>query len=177
MNLVKNKIIGLIGLISIFTLSAITITQSLGSISGNSGSNNGDVFPVIAQKFNIDISEPINGFRNISVKIPTNNITTDNWMRDVHMRMSIFNSDYENIEFTCKTKTPLEAGTYNLQGVLKINNVSNPSTLQIEIYKKMTDFYVKGTSSISLSEFKIDAPGMGTMKVVDEILINFDLKL
>jgi polyisoprenoid-binding protein YceI len=176
MSTIQGKI-GLISLISIFTLSAITLTQSEGTLSGNSGSNNGDVFPVIAQEFNIDISKPINGFRNISVIIPTNGITTENWMRDVHMGMSIFNSDYENIEFTCKTNTLLEMGSYNLVGELKINNVSNPSLLQIEIYNKKNNLFVKGTSTIRLSEYKIEAPGMGTMKVVDEISVNFDLKL
>jgi len=176
MNKIKTKI-NLIGLISIITLSAISLNQSAGSISGNSGSDNGDVFPVIAQDFNINVSEANDGFRDISVIIPVDEITTDNWMRDVHMRMSIFDSKYKNIEFVSKTNIPLESGIYDLAGNLKINGISNPSTLQIEIYNKGDNLFAKGSSTVSLTAYKIASPGMGSMKVKDKISINFDLKL
>jgi polyisoprenoid-binding protein YceI len=169
--------IKLIGLISIITLSAISLNQKAGSISGNSGSDNGDIFPVIAQEFNINVSEANDGFREISVIIPIDEITTDNWMRDVHLRMSIFDSKYKNIEFTSKTNIPLESGIYDLAGNLNINGKSNPSTLQIEIYNKGDKIFVKGSSTVSLKAYEIAAPGMGSMKVKDEISINFDLEL
>ena len=164
-------------LFPIIMVGAIHLSNDVGSIIGSGSSKNGDVFPVIAQEFNIHISDEISDGRTIEVSIPVKKITTENWMRDKHMQMAIFDNEFPNIVFRANTLLPIQPGNIELDGTLTINGKDRKHQLDLLLETVNSGITIKGNTQISLKEYGIKAPGMGPMKVFDLVLIDFDLKI
>ena len=86
-----------IGLIALSTFDQFS--EKNGFIKGNSESLNEDVFSIIAEKFELTISEFNSEGHNIQLTIPVSEITTDNWLRDIHMLMSVLDTSIGDITF------------------------------------------------------------------------------
>ena len=161
--------------------SYFKIFQANGFIKGNSGISNGDVFPVIAEHFELIISEFHNDGHNIQLTIPVSEISTDNWMRDLHMRLSVLDASKGDITFNTyyvgNLKDGYPNGKYELNGDMIINGISKSNKVNLSFYRKNGRDFVKGSSIVSLENYNIIAPGLGRMKVIDKISIIIDLEL
>lgn len=164
----------LIGIfLPIFVFGAIIINEDIGNISGSGGTKSGEVFPVIAQSFNLNISEPLESKRTVNVTVPVESITTEKWMRDIHMRMSVFDKSYPNVVFKAVTENELEPGNVTLDGELTINGIQKPKSVSLELKEIHGSLEAAGSFEISLDNYGIKSPGMGPMKVSDKVSINF----
>ncbi|MCH7613810.1 MAG: YceI family protein [Candidatus Marinimicrobia bacterium] len=164
-------------LLPVFIFGALQISEELGSITGSGVTKGGEVFPVVVKSFTLDISEPVAGVREITFTIPTKNITTEKWMRDVHMRMSVFKKSHPNVLFSAKTGAELVPGHVNLEGELTINSVSKPISVNLDLKDINGSLVAEGSLEVSLKEFGIKRPGMGPMKVLDTISMKFNISI
>ena len=164
-------------LLPVFILGALQISEELGSITCSGVTKGGEGFPVVVKSFTLDISEPVAGVREIRFTIPTKNITTEKWMRAVHMRMSVFKKSHPNVLFSAKTGAELVPGHVNLDGELTINGVSNAISVSLALKDINGSLVADGSLEVSLKEFGIKRPGMGQMKVLDNISIKFNISI
>ncbi len=164
-------------LLPIFVFGAIIINEDMGKITGSGETKSGEVFPVIAQSFNLDISEPLERKRHVNVTVPVASITTEKWMRDIHMRMSVFDKSYPNVIFMAETENELEPGNVTLDGELTINGVQKPKSVSFEFKEIDGSLAAAGSIEISLNNFGIKSPGMGPMKVSDKVSIHFNFSV
>lgn len=157
------------------------ISQENGFIKGDSGISNGDVFPIIAEHFELIISEFRNDGHDIQLTIPVSEISTDNWMRDFIMRISVLDASKGDITFYAHYVGNLEDGypdgIYELNGDMTINGIANSNKVNLNFYRKNGKDFVKGSAIVSLENYHILAPGLGGIKVIDKISIIIDLKL
>ena len=169
-------------LIGYFTFgSSYVNSEKNGFIKGNSGSINGNVFPVIVNFFDLIVSKFENDGHEIQLTIPVSEISTDNWMRDVHMRITVLNASKGDIIFNAHYMGNLEdgfpEGKYDLIGNLTINGITKSNRVNLNFYRKNGKDFVKGSALVSLENYNIIAPGLGGMKVIDKISIIIDLVL
>ncbi|MBL7013729.1 MAG: YceI family protein [Candidatus Marinimicrobia bacterium] len=164
-------------LLPLITVGAFHVSNDSGFITGSASSTNGDSFPVIVEYFNIQVSDPIDGVRAVDVSIPIKRITTENWMRDVHMKMSIFDNKYKTITFKANTRSELKNGSVSLDGVLTINGIEKSHQLVLSIHKKNHGLTISGATTVSLERYEISPPGMGPMKVNDKVEIELKLDI
>lgn len=176
----RNNFLILIGSFILFG-SPFTINEHSGFITGNAKLANGDFFPIIVHNFEISISDFKNESHQIEVKIPLKVVSTDNWLRDIIMKISVFDKSKGDIQFRFKYNENLKFGypngNVNLLGDLTINGITNPVFVNLEFYNKNDKSFVKGNAKISLNKFNIEAPGFSAFKVQDEVNIIFDLSL
>ncbi|MBT7512781.1 MAG: YceI family protein [Candidatus Marinimicrobia bacterium] len=161
----------------LITMGAFTLTNASGQITGSVFLTKGESFPVIVEYFDIQVSDPIDGVRTVDVSIPIKRITTENWMRDAHMRLSIFDNKYKTITFTAKTGYELKEGSVLLDGILTINGIEKSHHLDLFLLKDKQGLSVKGTTEVSLENYGIKAPGMGPMKVKDKVKIELEIHI
>ena len=170
------RVIGLF-VLPIIIMGAIKLSSQQGSIQGSASSSNGERFAVIATEFEIAISSVKNGSRTVDVSIPVKSITTENWMRDVHMKMSIFNKKFPQVEFSSSTAAEIKSGSLQLDGIMTINGIQLPHTLNLSLDDLGQEFSVKGETKVSLEAYQIASPGMGPMEVNDLVQMTFDLRI
>ncbi len=160
--------------------AALTLGQSSGYIKGD-GSTPSHGFPVVATKYTVEIgATDTSGFRLITVTVPVDEITTDNFMRDVHMRSAIFGAGkdkgIEEVVFTARTDQPVQPGSLDLAGELNVNGKSLPNKIRLAVSGDQT-LTIQGQAKVSLSAYGIDAPGMGPMEVADTVSLEFSVKV
>ncbi|NOZ07918.1 MAG: YceI family protein [FCB group bacterium] len=162
-------------LMATMAFGAVTVTETAGTITGNGSTKSGSTFPIKAQSFEITLSESAAAAKTLTVILPVKQITTDNWLRDTHMRMSIFKGDSKEVRFTATTAANLAPGTLDLPGELIINGIPVPNTLKLTITQSEADFIVEGSTTVLLSDYGIKPPGMGPMKVANELNLQFSV--
>jgi len=158
--------------------AALSLTQSQGFLSGT-GYARTHTFPVIAQVFNVEVSDPdADGIRSITVVIPVENLSTNIGMRNIHMRTSVFNGkEFPDVFFRAKTAAPLEPGNVTLDGTLTINGIDQPHALAVELKRVDGELHAIGTTLIQPTKFGLPLVGMGPMKVLDKVEMSFDITL
>ncbi len=156
--------------------AGITINAGNGTLEGQGHARTHN-FPVIAKQFTITISDPDNsGSRSIQVSLKVKELTTNNFLRNAHMRMAVFNGDYPEITYTASLNlTVIQAGEYVLNGTLTINGKARPYPLKINLQPTGSQWHATGEFLIKLTDFDIALPGMGPMKVLDKVNLNLDV--
>jgi polyisoprenoid-binding protein YceI len=165
-------------LLPVVAAAGLKLGQAAGYLKGGGTTPSHD-FPVLAKSFDIEVSTPdAGGQRRVRVRVPVEAITTDNFMRDAHMRSAIFGAGLskgiKEVEFVAQTAAPVVAGPLSLDGTLSINGVGKPHRLALEVAGEQV-LRVQGQTTISLSAYGIDAPGMGPMKVADAVTLQLQL--
>ncbi len=165
-------------LLPIVAMAALVLNQQFGTLSGQGHARTHD-FPVIAQIFDITISDPdSNGFRTLKVIVPINDITTHLGLRNAHMRASMFDTkQYPNIVFTATSNKPIEAGDYVLDGMLSINGVTKPHQLEVTLEASDGKLIATGSTVVTPSDFELPLPGMGPMKVLDRVELAYNVEV
>ncbi len=173
----RSKWIAGILLMATMVFGAVKVNETAGTITGNGSTKSGSTFPITARSFEITLSESAAAVKTVTVVLPVKQITTDNWLRDTHMRMSIFKGDSKEVRFTAATAASLAPGVLDLQGELIINGISVPNTLKLTITQSDADFKVEGSTTVLLSDYGIKPPGMGPIKVANELNLQFSVKV
>lgn len=173
----RSKWIAGILLMATMVFGAVTVTETAGTITGTGSTKSGSTFPITARSFEITLSESAAAVKTLTVVLPVKQITTDNWLRDTHMRMSIFKGDSKEVRFTATTAVILAPGVLDLSGELIINGISVPNTLKLKITQQGADFEIEGSAIVLLSDYSIKPPGMGPMKVSNELNLQFNVKV
>lgn len=160
----------------VLLLGALTLNQTQGTLIGK-GHARAHGFPVIAQTFEIEISDPDdNGERSLTVTVPIKDITTKRGLRNKHMRSSMFDlAVYPDIIFSAVINTPIEAGEYNLEGTLTINGIEKPQSLTITIKNVDEKRIASGSAKVILTDFDLPLVGMGPMKVLNHVEMEFSV--
>lgn len=156
--------------------AGISVTEQNGTLQGLGHAKSHD-FPVIAQQFTIQVSDPdSSGLRAIQVTIPVQEISTENFMRNAHMRMAMFKGDYPEVTYQATaTLAELTAGNIPLRGSLTINGIAKPYEFSIRLMPVGTQWRAAGSLQIKPTDFKMGLPGMGPMKVQDQVDLNLDV--
>jgi len=165
-------------LLPIIAVAALVINQQLGTLSGQGHARTHN-FPVIAQTFDITISDPdMNGLRTLKVVVPIKDITTNIGLRNTHMRSSMFDlKQYPNIIFTATSDKPIEVGTYVLDGMLTINGVTKPHQLEVTLEEMDGKLMATGSTVVTPTDFDLPLPGMGPMKVLDHVEMAYNVEV
>ncbi|MFQ6613448.1 MAG: YceI family protein [Fidelibacterota bacterium] len=175
----KKRIIIFSGiLLPVLLAAALNLTQNQGVLSGT-GYARTHTFPVIAQQFTVAITDPgPDGFRQITVTVPVNELSTNIGIRNIHMRTSVFNGkEYPEVTFRARTDVPLEPGTVNLEGTLTINGIDQPHALEVELKRIDGVLHGIGSTLIQPTRFGLPLVGMGPMKLLDKVEMSFDITL
>lgn len=167
-----------LGLFNMTQAVEYIFNESNGTVTGTAGTPTHD-FPVKITAFTVTISE-INpdGYRTIEVRIPVENITTDNDRRDDHMFSGVLLKDtYPLIRYVATTDfIHPEEGEFVLKGVLKIHDIEKKLDIKGIISQNNNTFIAQADVEILLSEFNLSRPGFGPMKVKDQVNISVHLK-
>ena len=165
-------------LLPIVTVAALVLNQQFGTLSGQGHARTHN-FPVIAQTFDITISDPdVNGLRTLKVVVPIKDITTNIGLRNTHMRTSMFNlKQYPNIVYTASSDKAIEAGHYILDGMLSINGVTKPHRLEVTLEEMDGKLMATGSTVVTPTDFDLPLPGMGPMKVLDHVEMAYNVEV
>lgn len=175
---IKNlqRITVLMALVPMLSWAGISVTAQNGTLQGLGHAKSHD-FPVIAQQFTLTLSDAdTSGNRSVEAVIPVADLTTENFMRNVHMRMAMFSGNYPEITYRANIKLPeLITGKYLLYGTLTINGIDNPYNLNVSLTQVGNKWHATGKFVIVPTQFDMGLPGMGPMKVQDHVDLNLDV--
>lgn len=175
---IKHPSLWIISLLILPMLSwgGINLDEGNGTLAGLGHARSHD-FPVVAQSFQLTTSDPDSqGIRQIELAVPVESITTENFMRNAHMRMAMFDGEFPLITYRAEILLPrIAAGDYNLAGVLIINGIERPYTFTIALTPVDDGWHATGTFLIKPTDFGMALPGMGPMKVLDKVDLSLDL--
>ncbi len=160
--------------------AAIQLDQTAGSLAG-SGTTPTHDFEVNATAFDLEISDPdAEGFRAVTVTVPVLAIDTNNAKRNSHMRNTIFEgfeqAGKDLVVFNARTDSAFEPGPITLNGRLSLLGQGRPVTVTADITGTDT-LTATGSATIDLSLWNIDMPGMGPMKVSEQVQMGFKVDL
>ena len=130
-------------------------------------------FEGYAKKGELSFKETQEGFNNIRLTLDTNQIDTDNSMRDKKMQGKCLEShEYPLITVTIP-EISKEQARQTVQGVMKVRE--KEVNLPIIITKKGNLY--SGEASFSLTEADIPDPSIAIAKVEDKFVIKFQVEL
>ena len=154
----------------------VQLSQANGTIAGTGHARTHD-FPVILEEFTITVSALDDaGYRTIEVTVPVKQITTESGMRDTHMKTSMFKpKKYPNIVYRATTMADLTPGSGILSGQLTIRDVTHDLDLDVQVSELDMAIHVTGSFVIVPTEYDLPLVGMGPMKVLDHIELDFDI--
>ncbi|MCF7802396.1 MAG: YceI family protein [Candidatus Marinimicrobia bacterium] len=154
----------------------INLDEGNGTLAGLGHARSHD-FPVVAHAFKLTTSDPDSqGVRQVKLTVPVESITTENFMRNAHMRMAMFNGEFPLITYRAEILLPrIAAGDYDLAGVLSINGIERPYIFTITVTPVGEGWHATGTFLIKPTDFDMALPGMGPMKVLDKVDLVLDL--
>lgn|SRR5690606_24886048 len=121
---------------------------------------------------------------SLALTIPVAKMDCGNGTMDGHMRKALKAEQHENIEFSLSsyTASPAVAGvsTLELAGTLRIAGADQPVTIVAEATQESDGtLRVQGNTAIRMTEWGVKPPSLmlGTMKVKDEVVVKFDIRL
>lgn len=153
----------------------INLTEKDGKFAGEGHARSHD-FPVIVREFSVTIGEYITDQgREIRITIPISSITTGNFMRDAHLRTSVFKAKkFPEITFLGYTEGKLEPGTYDVAGQLTIHGQTRDYAIEVKLEESVNGLMAKGELVIIPTDFGMPLVGMGPMKVQDHVELRFE---
>ncbi|MBT4131282.1 MAG: YceI family protein [Candidatus Marinimicrobia bacterium] len=173
----KNLITMIITILPLLGWANFTITEANGSFEGLGHARTHD-FPVEARIFTVAVSDAdTSGNRTVSVEVSVNDLHTGNAMRDTHMRMSVLDrKKHPLITFKSDVFLPeLHAGDVALAGILQVNGITKPYTLNLDLKHSSGKWNATGSFLIVPTDFDLPLVGMGPMKVLDKVNLNLDV--
>ena len=121
---------------------------------------------------------------SVDLAIPVDKLACGNGTMDEHMKKALKASEHGTIEFrlTGYTAAPPAADTSELElrGVLRIAGVDQPVTVRADATQEADGtLRVQGSQTIAMTKWGVKPPSLmlGTMKVKDEVVIHFDIRL
>lgn len=163
-------------ILPLLSWGGINVNAANGTLQGLGHAKSHD-FSVIAQQFNFTATDADTaGLRQIKATIPVKGITTENFIRNAHMRMAMFKGDFPEITFVSAVNLPeLVAGEVLLKGTLTINGIAKPYDFNLTLTPDGNQWRATGSFQIIPTDFGMSLPGMGPMKVQDHV--NLDLNV
>lgn len=121
---------------------------------------------------------------SVELRIPVERLGCGNGKMDSHMKKALKAADHEAITFrmtTYSASAPVDGvSTLELRGTLTIAGAEQPIVIQAQATHE-TDgtLRVQGTQPITMSQWGVKPPSLmlGTMKVRDEVVVHFDIRL
>jgi polyisoprenoid-binding protein YceI len=118
---------------------------------------------------------------HLTVSVDLRTLTSDNALRDRHMRQSLLEVDrYPRAIFTAGEFRPApgarqEGGGGTLSGVLTLHGVERPVSLPIHFTVNGTTLQGEGTLRVRLTDFKMTPPRLLGIKVRDQVTVQIHL--
>ncbi|RMF07013.1 MAG: YceI family protein [Candidatus Neomarinimicrobiota bacterium] len=162
----------------VFLAAGLVLSQNQGRIGGT-GFARTHTFPVIAEQFDVQISDPdTSGYRQIAVAIPVSQLNTNIGLRNMHMKTAIFKGkEFPLVTYQARTQAPLEPGTVTLEGTLTINGIQESHPLTVELVQQDGVLHAVGSTLVHPTHFDMPLVGMGPMKLLDKVDMSFDIAL
>lgn len=156
----------------------LRLTPDNGTISGMGHAKSHD-FPIVIEDFTITVSPADSaGYRSVTVEIPAKSITTNNFVRNGHMRTAVLKvKKYPNITFVASTAAELAPGSGAVVGSLTLRGVTNEQSVEVTISERDGRLYASGSLVIVPTAFGLKLVGMGPMKLQDNVDLNFEFEL
>jgi len=103
--------------------------------------------------------------------------SSQNEKRDSHMRDVLETTKYPLICFTPQSfDGSIEGGDITIKGFYELHGVTKPAEIKGNIVRNGSAFTFQGSSSINLSDFQIERPGMLGIKMNDFVSLTFQAK-
>jgi polyisoprenoid-binding protein YceI len=119
--------------------------------------------------------------RTVDLTFPVSALDCENRTMNNHMRNALNAEQHQYIRFTLTgySLAKATATTGTLEGSLMINGQTRPITLPVQFANAAGALRVTGRYPLPMTQWGVQPPRlmMGTMKVGDTIVVNFDLLL
>jgi polyisoprenoid-binding protein YceI len=158
--------------------SEYIMNESVGWVKGSASTPTHE-FPVVVTRFQVFVdSVDADNQRTLRVIIPVEGITTEHERRDEHMFSGVLLKDeFPRINYhTVSNLTEPREGPFTLEGVLTVQGISKPYTIQGVISQNGDNWIARSDFIILMSDFNLSRPGFGPMKVRDEIKMSLFIK-
>lgn len=116
--------------------------------------------------------------------IPVGRLACGNGTMDGHMKKALKAQEHESIVFRMDgySASAPEAGvsTLELRGTLRIAGTDRPITMTAQATQEVDGtLRIQGKQPITMSQWGVKPPSLmlGTMKVRDDVVVNFDIRL
>lgn len=154
------------------------LTPANGTISGTGHAKSYD-FPVVIEDFTITVSPADSvGYRSITVEIPAKAITTENFVRDGYMHISVIRvRKHPDITFVASMAAELAPGSGTVVGNLTFNGVTKEQSVEVTISERDGRLYANGSFVVVPTAFGLPLVVMGSMKVQDHVDLNFEFEI
>ena len=195
----QNKSIGFLALVSTVVLSASSVvapitfqpesrlwvdgTSTVRAYSCKATTLNGNV-AATGSDASLAIGELQKAVRTVDLTVPVQSLDCGNGTMNGHLRNALKATENPAIKFRVAQYDVLPGGenegTVKLKGNLTIAGQQNPVTIDASVTSDGNGgLRVKGSKEILMSEFGVRPPTlmMGTLKVRDRVVVNFDVVL
>ncbi len=147
------------------------------------------LFSTVRGKFNdvqatAEIDEQTGSLRSVNAEISVASVDTDNAKRDGHLRSDdFFNAErYPTITVESTSIEPEGHGTYRVDGILTIRDVSKPITLEGKLLGKMPGRVAfEAAGQINRQDFNVTwnkaLQSAGGLMVSDEVDLNIEVAM
>jgi polyisoprenoid-binding protein YceI len=120
----------------------------------------------------------------VELRIPVAQLACGNGTMDGHMKKALKASAHEAIVFRMEgystTAVDADTTTLELRGVLAIAGAEQPVVLTAAAtYESDGTLRIQGSQAVTMSEWGVKPPSLmlGTMKVRDNVVVHFDIRL
>lgn len=121
---------------------------------------------------------------SVELAIPVAQLACGNGTMDNHMKKALKASDHGTIVFSMEgysaSAPDADTSRLELRGTLRIAGEDRPITMTASATQEPDGtLRVQGSQPITMSEWGVKPPSLmlGTMKVRDEVVVNFDIRL
>ena len=132
----------------------------------------------------LDVNQLGGSVGAVELRVPVMELDCGNGTMDGHMQKALKASDHKTIVFRLKgydASAPTTGkSTLTLRGTLAIAGAEQPVAIQaVASQEPDGTLRVEGAQQITMSEWGIKPPSLmlGTMKVRDQVTVNFDIRL
>ncbi len=135
-------------------------------------------FDGYAKSFKTNIEKNNDSVNKVEVILNSKSIDTDSGSRNEKMHELCLSADkFPFVIFSTQEKIALKEDSGEFIGKLKVKDTEKPVKVVYEIYKKEDKFFIKGSTSFSLKEFKVADPSIAIASVRDNFDIRFNLEI
>lgn len=121
---------------------------------------------------------------SVELRIPVARLDCGNGTMDGHLRKTLRASEHETIVFRMQSYSSSAAvegvSTLELRGTLTIAGAERPVVIKADAMRESDGtLRVQGSHPIRMSQWGVKPPSLmlGTMKVRDDVVVHFDMKL